>query len=170
MSTSNRVKFLTRSAVCFIKTRSVTSHHSRSRVVWMDTIDRRYARTHTHTSDHSTVSEPNFWIHSTGLLNLSPLQNFRSFEGLFTRLFVFFCDAGCAPQPVAGLSLSLSTPAAETTGGHPCTTATTTDEPTDRTSHKKIKGAGSFRDPRRMTKAIEGLLAIVPLSSAEGQG
>jgi len=90
MSTSNRVKFLTRSAVCFIKTRSVTSHHSRSRVVWMDTIDRRYARTHTHTSDHSTVSEPNFWIHSTGLLNLSPLQNFRSFEGLFTRLFVFF--------------------------------------------------------------------------------
>jgi hypothetical protein len=87
--TSNRVKFLTRSAVCFIKTRSVTSHHSRSRVVWMDTIDRRYARTHTHTSDHSTVSEPNFWIHSTGLLNLSPLQNFDRLKG-FSHGFLFF--------------------------------------------------------------------------------
>jgi hypothetical protein len=92
---------------------------------------------------------------------------FRSFEGLFTRLFVLFVTPAVHLSRSPG---SLSTPAAETTGGHPCTTATTTDEPTDRTSHKKIKGAGSFRDPRRMTKAIEGLLAIVPLSSAEGQG
>ena len=151
MSTSNRVKFLTRSAVCFIKTRSVTSHHSRSRVVWMDTIDRRYARTHTHTSDHSTVSEPNFWIHSTGLLNLSPLQNFRSFEGLFTRLFVLFVTPAVHLSRSPG---SLSTPAAETTGGHSCTTTTTTtDEPTDRTSHKKIKGAGSFRAPATYDKS-----------------
>jgi len=83
---------------------------------------------------------------------------FRSFEGLFTRLFVFFVTPAVHLSRSPG---SLSTPAAETTGGHSCTTTTTTDEPTDRTSHKKIKGAGSFRDPRRMTKAIEGLLAAV---------
>jgi hypothetical protein len=88
MSSSNRVKFLL-DRPFVLSTRSVTSHHSRSRVVWMDTIDRRYARTHTHTSDHSTVSEPNFWIHSTGLLNLSPLQNFDRLKG-FSHGFLFY--------------------------------------------------------------------------------